>query len=119
MKITKEHIGMKVTCYPWNSSHWIKVLYVGDKRFFGRSFMGTESAYYLDNEWVFYKKNPKKIEAAPAVFKNMQCHKSNQFEISTNLFRSEEHAKSYEHGDILVKWPADFDLEKGVWYYEE
>ena len=115
MKITKEHVGVKIKDKQWVRDIWVKVLFVGEDHFFGVDSHGRENLYIIEYEdWELYKE-PKRIEAAPAVIRESY---NGKIVIWDEFYSSEESAK-LNHEGSFIKWPADFDSEKGVWYYEE
>ena len=95
-------------------------------RCLGENENGTEVSY-LNNAFIIFEepKQKKRIESAPAVVEiiNAHSHVGNKkfYQITDSFFDSEESAKNYlsnNHIFYFEKWPASFDKEKGVWFYE-
>lgn len=104
---------MKIRDKQWAKHIFIEVLFVGNDSVFGRNDYGFENSYIInDREWELYKE-PKRIEAAPAVVRNY----GGGVYITSSCFDKEASINSFK--DQLVKWTADWDPEEGVWYYEE
>jgi hypothetical protein len=127
-KLSKADVGQKFRKALWNSDEFFILTFLDEENNFvyGLSKNKTPSAYF-NAEWLLWEEEKKtfRIEAAPAVIEiaNALSHKGHKkvYQITTDYFSSKEHAEEHfihNHCFHFIKWPADFDKKKAVWFYE-
>lgn len=120
MKLTKEHIGKKFRREHWASYNYFLLLAITSTGYLLGESRAGEAEYWSSgfSDWLPYEepKQKKRIEAAPAIFKKTLADGKVLHGITNYIYSSYEEAKSNCY--YLIKWPADFNVEKGVWYYE-
>ena len=81
----------------------------------GEDYEGNPDFWLPSDGWTPYEepKQTKRIEAAPAVIRKH----FGEYAITPGVGTS---ADDFGYSGVreVVKWPADFDKEKGVWFYE-
>lgn len=113
-KLTKEDIGKKFTLKFFDKGRYFLLLGITSKNF----CVGEDRNGYADvwenGGFIEYEepKQNKRIEAAHGFCK----YSDGQVRITAHIGTYDEIKKLY--GDELIQWPAQWDSEKGVWYYE-
>lgn len=97
-------IGDKLTAVSFDDDNYIEVLFIGEKRFFGkRSYDDFECiGEIFDLGWKLYTPPKKTVRMAPALNKFIGTER---YFITSDIFKDEESAKN-SLGVYFIKWPA-------------
>lgn len=123
MKLTKDLIGKKIRRSCWDKGfYFLPLAATSNNHFLGEDQNGTGIVVdSWEHDWQLYEetKQKKRIEAAPYVYKNNYVNEyliSKTNHLGSNLARLD--ASRWTNNIEYVTWPASFDKEKGVWFYE-
>jgi len=108
-------VGRKVRKKAWSENCYIKILYVGDKMFFGKdtfSRSNRENSWdideKIDDNWEFYVEEEPKLLLAPALINRVVNAINSIWYLTTTLYGSMEEVQKImllQPYDKII-WPA-------------
>lgn len=114
MKLTKEHIGVKVRRNTWDVGTYLffipsglspveeKYVVGGVSRF---GFVIDDAWWINDDAWELYQEPKKKVKMAPSIIQEID----QRYPMVTDILLTENEAKN-RWGKFLIRWPASPDL---------
>lgn len=117
MKITKEHVGKRVKSSEWKNDEYVRVLAVGETRFFAEHSDLGELLFLRTCPHATWEllPDPKPLRAQ-AFFRDGPSH---FWQLSSGLFSSTESAVNFLSEWKYVRWPALIDPNTGMYILPE
>lgn len=114
MKITKEHVGKRVSASNWVPGGAVTITGVGADHFLAVNEHLIEDIYPIDGINYCFVEDPKPLGASAL----LRAPMSKRWWVSDTLYQSQEEAEA-GYTDCKVVWPARIDPKTGMYILPE